>query len=78
MSDTDRTNLRSLLDAVISKLQYDESYDFENEGEEEVMFIEYRKQLKVLFDAIAQVVRVVAWATESGFVTGTRWGMGHS
>ena len=49
--------MRGLLDALISKLKYDESYDFESQGEEEVMFIEFRKQLKVLFDAIAQVVR---------------------
>ena len=57
LSDTDRTNLCALLDAVINKLQYDESYNFENEGEEEIMFLEYRKQLKGLFDTIAQVVR---------------------
>lgn len=56
LSDNDRTNIRSLLDAVISKLKYDESYDFESEGEDEIMFIEFRKQLKVLLDAIAQVV----------------------
>lgn len=55
LSDIDRTNLRSLLDAVITKLKYDESYDFESEGEEEIMFLEFRKQLKVLLDAIAQV-----------------------
>jgi len=56
LSDTDRTNLRGLLDAVISKLKYDEGYDFECEGEDEIMFLEFRKQLKVLLDAIAQVV----------------------
>lgn len=56
LSDSDRTNLRGLLDVVISKLKYDASYDFETEGEEEMMFIDFRKQLKVLFDTIAQVV----------------------
>ena len=56
LSDTDRTNLRSLLDAVITKLKYDEGYDFENEGEDEIMFLDFRKQLKVLLDAVAQVV----------------------
>lgn len=50
--------MRSLLDAVITKLKYDESYDFESEGEEEIMFLEFRKQLKVLLDAIAQVVTI--------------------
>ena len=56
LSDNDRTSLQALLDAVIRKLCYDESYDFDNEGEEELMFIDYRKQLKVLFDNIASVV----------------------
>lgn len=56
LSDTDRTNLRGVLDAVISKLKYDESYDFECEGEDEIMFLEFRKQLKVLLEAVAQVV----------------------
>ena len=56
MSDTERTSLRALLDVVINKLQYDESYNFQTEGEEEIMFQEFRKQLKVLFDTIAQVV----------------------
>lgn len=59
LSDTDRTNLHALLDAVINKLQYDDGYNFENEGEEEVMFLEYRKQLKGLFDTIAQVVHSI-------------------
>lgn len=50
--------MRSLLDAVIIKLKYDETYDFECEGEDEIMFLEFRKQLKVLLDAVAQVVRM--------------------
>ncbi len=29
------------------------------QGEEEIMFIDYRKQLKVLFDNIAQLVRLL-------------------
>ena len=61
MSDNDRTNIHQLLDAVISKLKYDESYDFESEGEDEIMFIEFRKQLKVLLDAIAQVVMLLSY-----------------
>lgn len=28
---------------VMKKLIYDEEYNFENEGEDEVMFVEYRK-----------------------------------
>uniref|UniRef100_A0A4W3HR50 Exportin-T n=1 Tax=Callorhinchus milii TaxID=7868 RepID=A0A4W3HR50_CALMI len=41
--------------AVIKKLTYDEEYNFENEGEDEAMFLEYRKQLKLLLDRLAQV-----------------------
>lgn len=50
--------MRGLLDAVITKLKYDKCYDFECEGEDEIMFLEFRKQLKVLLEAIAQVVSV--------------------
>ena len=31
LSDNDRTNLQALLEAVIEKLKYDESYNFSNE-----------------------------------------------
>uniref|UniRef100_A0A1I8GEL5 Exportin-T n=1 Tax=Macrostomum lignano TaxID=282301 RepID=A0A1I8GEL5_9PLAT len=41
--------VRQLLGTVISKLQLDESYDAESPGEEEAMFDEYRRDLKVLF-----------------------------
>lgn len=40
---------------VMKKLIYDEEYNFENEGEDEVMFVEYRKQLKLLLDRFVQV-----------------------
>ncbi|XP_064399906.1 exportin-T-like [Halichondria panicea] len=55
LSDNDRLQLQSLLRAVVNKLKYDEDYNFDSEGEEEIMFIDYRKQLKVLFDNIAQL-----------------------
>uniref|UniRef100_A0A672QWD5 Exportin-T n=1 Tax=Sinocyclocheilus grahami TaxID=75366 RepID=A0A672QWD5_SINGR len=41
--------------AVMNKLKYDDEYNFENEGEDEAMFVEYRKQLKMLLDRLAQV-----------------------
>uniref|UniRef100_A0AAZ3PAD5 Exportin-T n=1 Tax=Oncorhynchus tshawytscha TaxID=74940 RepID=A0AAZ3PAD5_ONCTS len=41
--------------AVMKKLTYDEEYNFDNEGEDEAMFVEYRKQLKMLLDRLAQV-----------------------
>lgn len=65
MSDNDRTSLQALLDAVIRKLRYDDSYDFDNEGEEEQMFVDYRKELKVLFDNIASVVStIIDWFSD--------------
>ncbi|XP_059470895.1 exportin-T-like [Neocloeon triangulifer] len=40
----------SLLSTVIKKLKYDESYNFESEGEDEAEFFEFRKQVKVILD----------------------------
>uniref|UniRef100_A0A8B9T206 Exportin-T n=1 Tax=Anas platyrhynchos TaxID=8839 RepID=A0A8B9T206_ANAPL len=46
---------QAIMLAVMKKLTYDEEYNFENEGEDEAMFVEYRKQLKLLLDRLAQV-----------------------
>ncbi|ODM97182.1 Exportin-T [Orchesella cincta] len=52
--DLSEANLKdfkaSLLDVVIRKLRFDSSYDFNHEGEDEACFLEYRKQLKIIFD----------------------------
>eukprot|EP00118_Oscarella_pearsei_P000252 m.4515 g.4515 ORF g.4515 m.4515 type:complete len:847 (+) comp10890_c0_seq1:178-2718(+) len=50
-----RTHISHILSLVIKKLRYDESYDFEAEGEDEAMFMEYRKQLKLLFDSLVHL-----------------------
>ncbi|XP_015780138.1 PREDICTED: exportin-T-like [Acropora digitifera] len=55
-SELQKANLRGMLYVVIKKMTYDESYSFDREGEDEVMFIEYRKEMKILFDNIAQLV----------------------
>ncbi|KAL4660294.1 exportin-T isoform X1 [Arapaima gigas] len=47
--------LNAIMLAVMKKLTYDDEYNFENEGEDEAMFVEYRKQLKLLLDRLAQV-----------------------
>ncbi|XP_029201596.2 exportin-T-like [Acropora millepora] len=54
-SELQKANLRGMLYVVIKKMKYDESYNFDREGEDEVMFIEYRKEMKILFDNIAQL-----------------------
>ncbi|KAM8973124.1 exportin-T isoform 2-T2 [Pelodytes ibericus] len=55
LSDHQKTNVEAIMLAVMKKLTYDEEYNFENEGEDEAMFVEYRKQLKLLLDRLAQV-----------------------
>jgi len=50
-----RDYLRKLLYIVIKKMKYDDDYDFEEEGEEEAMFQEFRKQMKVLLDNIGKL-----------------------
>ena len=55
MSAQQERNIKGLLLTVIKKMKYDESYDFDQEGEDEVMFLEYRKLLKILFQNIGQL-----------------------
>ncbi|XP_053572815.1 exportin-T isoform X2 [Bombina bombina] len=55
LSDQQKANVEAIMLAVIKKLTYDDEYNFENEGEDEAMFVEYRKQLKLLLDRLAQV-----------------------
>ncbi|KAM3927543.1 exportin-T [Leptodactylus fuscus] len=55
LSDQQKANIEAIMLAVMKKLTYDEEYNFENEGEDEAMFVEYRKQLKLLLDRLAQV-----------------------
>lgn len=54
-SEQQKENLRGILHVIINKMKYDESYNFDHEGEDEVMFMEYRKEMKILFDNIAQL-----------------------
>ena len=46
------SNVAVLLMICFDKFKFDESHDFANEGENEVLFLEYRKELKVLFSSI--------------------------
>ncbi|MEE6480433.1 hypothetical protein FKM82_012568 [Ascaphus truei] len=55
LSDQQKSHVEAVMLAVMKKLTYDEEYNFENEGEDEAMFVEYRKQLKLLLDRLAQV-----------------------
>lgn len=55
LTDQQKANIEAVMLAVMKKLTYDDEYNFENEGEDEAMFVEYRKQLKMLLDRLAQV-----------------------
>ncbi|KAL3853848.1 hypothetical protein ACJMK2_017348 [Sinanodonta woodiana] len=50
-----RENVERLMYLLIKKMKFDESYNFEQEGEDEAMFQEYRKQLRVIFNNLAQL-----------------------
>ncbi|KAG7263241.1 hypothetical protein CRUP_023423, partial [Coryphaenoides rupestris] len=54
LSDQQKANIEAVMLAVMKKLTYDDEYNFDNEGEDEAMFVEYRKQLKMLLDRLAQ------------------------
>ncbi|XP_070558298.1 exportin-T-like isoform X2 [Ptychodera flava] len=66
-----KSQLQSIMYTIIKKFEYDESYNFEREGEDEVMFMEYRKQLKVVFDNIAQLDNQLVLATVHQVVMAT-------
>lgn len=53
ISEVDKACMENLLFIVINKTKYDDGYNFEQEGEDEAMFDEYRKSLKVVFDNLA-------------------------
>uniref|UniRef100_A0A8B9JV86 Exportin-T n=1 Tax=Astyanax mexicanus TaxID=7994 RepID=A0A8B9JV86_ASTMX len=55
LTDQQKSNVEAIMLSVMKKLTYDDEYNFENEGEDEAMFVEYRKQLKMLLDRLAQV-----------------------
>ena len=56
ITDIDKAHMENLLYIIITKTKYDESYNFEQEGEDEAMFDEYRKGLKIVFDNLAALV----------------------
>ncbi|XP_021920575.1 exportin-T-like [Zootermopsis nevadensis] len=61
----------TLLLTIVYKMKYDESYRFEQEGEDEATFQEFRKQLKVLFDNLAGVNKELVIEYVTKFTTNT-------
>ncbi|KAK2148689.1 hypothetical protein LSH36_487g04031 [Paralvinella palmiformis] len=52
VSEQQKQNVKDLLFIIMQKMKYDESYSFDHEGEDEAMFEEYRKELKIIFNNI--------------------------
>lgn len=54
-NEIQKKHIEGILKITIQKTKYDTSYNFDNEGEDEAMFLEYRKDIKLVFDAITQL-----------------------
>ncbi|XP_076358684.1 exportin-T-like isoform X2 [Tachypleus tridentatus] len=50
-----KSNAEAMLCIIIKKYKYDNSYNFDHQGEDDISFDDYRKSLKVLFDNLAQL-----------------------
>ena len=46
-TDQQTGHMEALLYVVIRKFRYDETYNFDSQGEDEIMFLDYRRELKV-------------------------------
>lgn len=67
----DRPHVEAMLYIIINKYKYDSSYLFERQGEDEALFLEYRKTLKVLFDNIAQLDKELTLSLVQGVISST-------
>ncbi|XP_071513224.1 exportin-T-like isoform X2 [Panulirus ornatus] len=75
ISNVERGLLENMLYVVITKTKYDESYNFEQAGEDEAMFDDYRKKLKVVFDNLAALIPELVLKVSKEYVVTTlnRW-----
>ncbi|KAK4305518.1 hypothetical protein Pmani_022598 [Petrolisthes manimaculis] len=71
----ERGLLENMLYVVITKTKYDENYNFTQAGEDEAMFDDYRKKLKVVFDNLAALVPELVLQVSKEYVLTTlnRW-----
>ncbi|KAL1435937.1 hypothetical protein MTO96_010704 [Rhipicephalus appendiculatus] len=67
----DKANMEAVLYIVINKYKYDSSYLFERQGEDEALFLEYRKTLKVLFDNVAQLDKDMTLSLTQSMISST-------
>ncbi|XP_042220195.1 exportin-T-like isoform X2 [Homarus americanus] len=75
ITNVERGLLENMLYVVITKTKYDESYNFEQAGEDEAMFDDYRKKLKVVFDNLAALIPELVLKVSKEYVVTTlnRW-----
>lgn len=66
-----QANIENMLNIIINKTKYDSSFNFDHEGEDEAMFLEYRKNIKLVFDSIAQLDNDLVLATVKNLVIDT-------
>lgn len=71
LSKKQRENIEALLYIVINKMKFDESYNFEQEGEDEAMFQEYRKLLRTIFNNLGSLDSQLVLITVHNIVTRT-------
>lgn len=71
LSATQQEHVQGMLYTVVKKMKYDESYNFESEGEDEAMFMDYRKQMRVIFNNLAQLDSDLILVTVHNIVTQT-------
>jgi len=50
------SRLQNIILIIIKKLEYSSDYDFNDECEDEAMFQDYRKNIKLIFNAVAKMV----------------------
>lgn len=75
INEAERRRVESLLFIIFEKTKYDDSFYFDRDGEEEAMFLEFRKQLRVLFDNVAALDRDLVLTRVRDLVNATlpRW-----
>eukprot|EP00038_Savillea_parva_P008981 m.180452 g.180452 ORF g.180452 m.180452 type:complete len:968 (-) comp15007_c0_seq1:43-2946(-) len=67
----DEARLTKLLETVIAKMRYDNDFNYDNQGDDEAEFLEFRDNLKVVFTYVGQVVPQVFLQTCATFVEST-------
>ncbi|ELU12326.1 hypothetical protein CAPTEDRAFT_150306 [Capitella teleta] len=66
-----RDNVKNLMIVVMGKMKFDDSYNHESEGEDEAMFLAYRKELRDIFNNLGALDAELVLTTIQNFFTQT-------